>query len=645
MFTFGLAVATAMAAPSGRPIATVPLWRMTVDEPRVYVSLDLPGGIEGLFLVDTGSDRTLVAPHTAETLGLERRGRVTLEGLLGREELSTARASGWSIGGLALEPVEVAIGLPGVGKIGGVVALDGLLGTDVLGRFTVEIDGHANLLRLYDPKRVRPPSDAAPLALRDNHWIAPVVLADLGQHVAALPLAIDTAATGITLLGEAGRAWTGPMREGLEPVRGLVASPQRLQTTRTFEVDHVAIGGTDLRVRTAARWLPDVTAAFDGVVGYDVLTDRDAWWAPNAGWWWVGPSKKPAAEHDLLAHLLAASAAPSRMLEAETRLARAEWLAARGDPMAAQRALYAILDDRDPDVLGVHDRARVALARILRAEGEPDAARDLLAPLDPGTLVDAGELIAVVRGLVLADRWREAADVANAAAEARPESAEAAKARAEAAFALGALDDAREALDLAVRLDPDPDGLAWLRARLARARGQHDAEGALLRAAFLEDPTDDDRLVGWAWVAAERWPDALRADLAWVTASVQPAHAPYGGIASAHRALGDATRAAIAAADGIVARCPRVRADGADPCSARLLALAGATPETAMARLQGPSASEPAALYARSLVLAALGDRDGALAAALEAAKRSPDRDAYLWHIDVLREMLTPPED
>ncbi|MFM2160977.1 MAG: hypothetical protein RLZZ383_489, partial [Pseudomonadota bacterium] len=256
----------------------------------------------------------------------------------------------------------------------------------------------------------------------------------------------------------------------------------------------------------------------------------------------------------------------------------------------------------------------------------------------------AGELVAVVRGLILAERWREAADVANAAGEARPEAADAACARAEAAFALGDLDDADDALDLAVRLSSAPDALAWTRARLARARGEHDAEGALLRAAFLEDPTDDDRLVGWARVASERWPDALRADLAWVTATVQPAHAPYGGIATAHLALGDPTAAAIAAADGIATTCPRVRSGGTDPCSARLLALAGATPDTAFARLQGPLASHADALYARSLLLASLGDRDGALAAALEAARRSPDRDAALWHVDVLREMLSPPE-
>jgi predicted aspartyl protease len=150
-FGLGVAAGLALAAPAGAQ-APAPA---AATEPRIQVTetLDLsvdrtermtvPVSIGGSgpygFIVDTGAERTVIAPAALARAGLDAgRGReVGIVGVTGSAAAREVLVERLDVGGTRVGPISVIahdIGFRGV---------DGLLGRDVLDAFTVTIDAAA----------------------------------------------------------------------------------------------------------------------------------------------------------------------------------------------------------------------------------------------------------------------------------------------------------------------------------------------------------------------------------------------------------------------------------------------------------------------------------------------------------------------
>ncbi|HEX3347340.1 MAG TPA: retropepsin-like aspartic protease [Acetobacteraceae bacterium] len=166
---------------------------------RVEKSADLPlrnvdnflfapvsiGGETVLLVVDTGAETTLLTPEMVARIGLVRdanrrsvllgvAGAVTSENVVARDlRVGTIDLGDTSLGVGAIAPIP-ALGVP----------LGGLLGTDILGRYDVEIDAPARRMTLFTVTNCR---DFAPW---DGHAIAiPALLTSGGRLF--VPAAVD----------------------------------------------------------------------------------------------------------------------------------------------------------------------------------------------------------------------------------------------------------------------------------------------------------------------------------------------------------------------------------------------------------------------------------------------------------------------
>lgn len=150
-------------APSGSPpvrpssrVTTVAV--QTVDN-KILVPVVLNEGQAATFLLDTGANITVITPNLARRLGVElasgepkTRARVAS----GQEvEVSVVRVRSLGVGSARVENLGVVVyDLPALapGALPSVI-VDGLLGTDFVGRFTMTVDPRAGklTLQLDDP--------------------------------------------------------------------------------------------------------------------------------------------------------------------------------------------------------------------------------------------------------------------------------------------------------------------------------------------------------------------------------------------------------------------------------------------------------------------------------------------------------------
>lgn len=136
----GGAVSSAPAPAAATEPVTI---RITPGAP-ILVTARINGQGPVTLLLDTGADRTVVAPATLVRLGIApSEGAVTeIQGVTGTAQAGVVQIESLEIGGLRAGPLSI------LAHDAGVAPLDGLLGRDVLGGLTVSIDPVAGTVTL-----------------------------------------------------------------------------------------------------------------------------------------------------------------------------------------------------------------------------------------------------------------------------------------------------------------------------------------------------------------------------------------------------------------------------------------------------------------------------------------------------------------
>jgi len=229
-------VACPMVVRAEGPVGLRLLWGRL---PVVPVYLEGQGPFD--FLLDTGTNSTIVTPEVAARLGLRPADRVTLVTVAGERDVPRARLRRVSVGASAAENVEALVsGLELIRRLDPRVC--GILGQNYLGRFNYTLDYGARTVEFEGAGDAAPP--AGERVAFDVEEGKLVVAAFSESHVRALRLVLDAAATSLVIFGDvrgslgpadskggAGRVLTeaGSLEAGLARLRSLRVGGTRLR--------------------------------------------------------------------------------------------------------------------------------------------------------------------------------------------------------------------------------------------------------------------------------------------------------------------------------------------------------------------------------------------------------------------------------
>jgi len=167
------------------------------------------------FVLDTGAGATILDTQLVEELGLTSTGRlITVHGVVGTSEMPAYVGAQLGVGGFSVTPDLV---------LAHELSLDrarGILGSDVLTRYAVEIDGIENVLRLH-AGNYRPPRRADVVRVRmtvDQYGLPYVRIRVNHKRMTAL---LDTGFNGVILRPEAAREARVIMRRSDTDVRDI----------------------------------------------------------------------------------------------------------------------------------------------------------------------------------------------------------------------------------------------------------------------------------------------------------------------------------------------------------------------------------------------------------------------------------------
>lgn len=655
--------------------AELPILRPTADYPRIYVQVELPDGKLGLFLVDTGADISVLSRETADRLGLhvdERYSR--LEGLSGPTWMDRAVIPTVALGSgdarFVVPDVEVAVGVRGMSDTVQFMPLDGLLGNNVWSRFVLDIDYARNLIVLHEPDGVRRTrvhtargwaSDreqrSAPMLFDGQHVYSPVTLTTKveGGHTATIVAQIDTGAGDLTLCAATGAPFEQDTTEGLESVRGIGASetlpPHRfLEMTRRIPLEEVTIGGARFDVHASARWLlfdrTDISTCGTGMralLGHEYLAPHRVVFDYGNQRIAVIQGRKrtaPVNGHQVLLDQDLETYGPDRP---DRALIRAKLEIGAGDEESAVALLNALPSDLPAEQAA---EARVLLARLQRLRGDLPAAWEAIEPLRPGELVEQGEIVAAVNGLLFEEKVDQAAALAEQAVAEAPDKGDAWVARADVRLFTGDADGAGADLAEAGRLEEYPDAHLLRRARVALARGDRFASMSHVRKLLRLYPFGGEFLWFYAMLVEDPLEaDTFRADMTEAMGRLHPDMRPVDFQVAAHHTLGDQDRAEALMQEGIDAMCtlaPDPSSDF-DNCIAWFYALAGVRTDEALRRVDRALAETgPRSDYldTKAMVHLARGELEQAATAAWSAARLSPEDVYMLWQAERIRDLL-----
>jgi len=649
------APSTTLPRPRGPEHQEVDLIKPSKDFPRIYVQAILPDGEPGLFLVDTGADISVLSEDAANRLGLQvDRSWGMLSGLSGSTPMHRAVIDELRFGEVVVDDVEVAVGVPGVSGEVGFMGVDGLLGNNVWGRFSLEIDYPGATMGLHAPGTLKVPRRrAAPMHFDGRHVFTGAVVRTEGRPAteAQLVVQVDTGASGLTLCSATGQPFEHDTTEGLETLRGIGASetlpPFRfLESTRRIALDHVALGGRKVSPDAAsARWVdfhdlrkPTCRAGMRALLGQEYLADYRVLIDYPTGTLALTRSRRKARTvngHELLLERdrEVYGADPTRGLQ------RAKYLLGMERDEEARERLRRFVDDREAGSPADAAEARVLLANVYRFEGDLEASWSMIDELTAGELVDQKQIVAAVNGLLFEDRPDEAMELARRAIDQRPEEGDAWVALADALLAHGVHGEAREALLEAARLEQYPDAHLLRRARVALASGDRFGSMAHIRKLLKLYPFGGHLLWFYALLVEGDGDQAtFRADLGDAMARLHPHNQPFDFLVAAHRILGDEDQVDHYYSVGLEEHCaPMPSGPTADNCRAWYDALAGRHLDAALARINESLEAEGDRsdfLDTAAMVHLARGEVDLALAKARQAARMSPDDVYMLWQAE-----------
>jgi len=144
----GLVSILAIAAIAQTPADSVEL-PVKWQKGDLLLSASVNGSAPLKFKVDTGFGLTTLEPHLAESLHLQKAGRLSIDGIAGTTRVDTFRGAEFDFKGTKFGPRRVA-GLGSEEKPGNRTR-DGILGADFFRRFVVEIDIPNRRVILHQP--------------------------------------------------------------------------------------------------------------------------------------------------------------------------------------------------------------------------------------------------------------------------------------------------------------------------------------------------------------------------------------------------------------------------------------------------------------------------------------------------------------
>ena len=206
--------------------------------PVVPVYIEGQGPFE--FLLDTGTNSTIVTPEVAARLGLRPADRVRLITVAGERDVPRARLRRVAVGGSVASDVEALVsGLEQIRRLDRRVC--GVLGQNYLGRFNYTLDYGARTIEFEGAGDAPPAGERVTFDVEEGKL---VVAAFSESYVRALRLVLDAAATSLVIFedvrgslgpadskGGAGRVLTeaGSLGAGLARLRSLRVGGTRLR--------------------------------------------------------------------------------------------------------------------------------------------------------------------------------------------------------------------------------------------------------------------------------------------------------------------------------------------------------------------------------------------------------------------------------
>jgi hypothetical protein len=194
-----LATAAAFAADTNLPAGSV---RIPIELRRGHVMAPVQiAGTNLSFLLDTGYGMTMLRADHAQTLGLERRGTMTIVGIAGEAPADVFEGPAFGIGGKSWKPRRVAALSTSEGRRR---RRDGILGSAFFRAFVVEIDTKRKQMLLHDPQTYSyaGSGEVLPVRFQGSTPIVPatVVLTN-GAEIKA-EFEVDTGCTGALCIGK-----------------------------------------------------------------------------------------------------------------------------------------------------------------------------------------------------------------------------------------------------------------------------------------------------------------------------------------------------------------------------------------------------------------------------------------------------------
>lgn len=649
--------AATQAQADGLDHVQVDLIRPYPGATKIYVQATLPDGEPGLFLVDTGAGITALTTSTAERLGIEgedRGGRV--QGLSGEAVWLQAELPSLDIGGLVVQDIDIAVGIPGMPERTGAMPVDGIIGNNVWGNYILAVDYPADTLELGLPGTIEVPRHAQPMDFDGNHIRVEVDLVagePDSRHTVdqVLVLEVDTGARMLLLSGPISGALADVATEGEEPIFGLGASDRVpvsafYRRTRRVPVQAATLGGVTVKDVPAATWLNYDGGArvgprqMTGLAGHELLSEHRVVFDYPGGRFALGDSTGAPREMDGHAIFLAQDIEKYGEEAPERGLIRARYRLYLDQDEAAEAELLAYIQASELD-----PAAQVLLARIRRFEGDHVGYEEALAPLNPEDLFDEGELNGRINGLILAGRTDEAWELAQAVLEARPDEAGARVAIADAHMARGELTQARAALAEGARLAGNPDAYLKRRARVALREGDRIAAMAYLRQQLSYYPSDGEALWFYATLVTEAelatFQPTFRMDLERAMGRLHPEGRPVDFLAAAWGLLGESEQAETLLLGRVESDCMALKAEASQQnCQAWYMAMAGQGSDEALALVQQALETEgPRADFLDTLAVVHLvrGEYAQAAEASQAAAVLAPERFYHLWQAERMR--------
>ena len=182
LIAFGIVVLSLTAAASravqttSKPAATTSAVSIPFElvARHIVVQVKIDNSRPLSFVLDTGDKVAIVDADRARELGLKLRGQVRVGGA-GSETLtgSLVQDSTWTLPGLAGFSQPVSLALP-LGKLAARFGhdFDGIIGSDFIGQYVVEVDYQARVIRLHDKNKFSytGPGESIPIQLdRQGH--------------------------------------------------------------------------------------------------------------------------------------------------------------------------------------------------------------------------------------------------------------------------------------------------------------------------------------------------------------------------------------------------------------------------------------------------------------------------------------------